>query len=119
MMNTDCVHWQNSPFHNVFVHCYSDARFVYRLKFPVIQTFAQKPAIQKGFNYFKAFPILALLNFQWLHFYLSAIIGRKLCMLCTGFFFFHQREKRASNYSSSYLAPPRYRTRALQGNRMS
>lgn len=92
-MNYYGVKWENSPFHNILAHCYRDARFAYRLIFPVIQSFAQKPAIQKGFNYFKAFPILALLKFQWLHFYLSAIIGRKQCMRCATFLFSSKRKK--------------------------
>lgn len=47
----------------------------------------------KSFNHVKAFPILAQLNFQWLYFYLSAVIGRKLCMLRALFFFFIKEKK--------------------------
>lgn len=45
-------------------------------------------------NHFKAFPILGELNFQCLGFYLSAIIGRKLCMLCAVLFFFSSKRKK-------------------------
>lgn len=56
--------------------------------------FSSETCYSKKFNLFEALPILAELNFQWLCFYLSAIIGRKLCVLYAVLLFFFIKEKK-------------------------
>lgn len=56
--------------------------------------FSSETCYSKRFSHFMAFPFLAKLYFLWLCFYLSAIIGRKLCMLCAVFFHFFSSKRK-------------------------